>query len=104
MDAAFCENCGARVEEGQGQVTTAEQAQPLTTTQCVLILAAFAVPVVNLILMFLWAYGAHTNENRRSLARAGLALTAFLMGFAIVVLGGFVLSVRLGFISLTGVM
>lgn len=103
-DAVFCEYCGARVEDEQMLEITEEQLQPLTTAQCVLILAAFAVPVLNLVLMFGWAYGTHTNENRRSLARAGLVLTGILIGLAIIGLGGFVLFVRLGLISLTGVL
>lgn len=97
-DAVFCEHCGEPLEKQNGS------AQALTTPQCTAILFAFLVPVLNIILMFVWAYGANTNENIRSLARAGLALLGFFMGIAIAGLSVFILAVRFGILSLSGIL
>lgn len=103
-DAVFCENCGAHIAGASAQEISSECTKPLTVIQCALILLAFAVPVVNIIVMFMWAYGTNTNENRRNLAYAGLILLGILMGLAIVGLSLFVLAVHFGFLSLTGVL
>lgn len=79
------------------------QYAPLTAAQCVGILLAFCVPVLNLVLMVKWAYARHGNENRRSLARAGLLLAGAAIGLAILGLALFTVGVRLGLISVVGV-
>ena len=76
---------------------------PLTTGQCVGILLALCVPVLNLVLMLKWAYAARGNESRRSLARAGLILTGVCIGASIVVLAAVTFAVSLGLVSVGGV-
>ena len=72
---------------------------PLTTGQCVGILLALCVPVLNLVLMLKWAYAARGNESRRSLARAGLILTGVCIG----VLAAVTFAVSMGLVSVGGV-
>ena len=76
---------------------------PLTTGQCVGILLALCVPVLNLVLMLKWAYAARGNESRRSLARAGLILTGVCIGASIVVLAAVTFAVSMGLVSVGGV-
>ena len=76
---------------------------PLTTGQCVGILLALYVPVLNLVLMLKWAYAARGNESRRSLARAGLILTGVCIGASIVVLAAVTFAVSMGLVSVGGV-
>lgn len=75
---------------------------PLTTGQCVGILLALCVPVLNLVLMLKWAYAARGNESRRSLARAGLILTGVCIGASIVVLAAVTFAVSMGLVSVGG--
>lgn len=76
---------------------------PLSTGQCVGILLALCVPVLNLVLMLKWAYAARGNESRRSLARAGLILTGVCIGASIVVLAAVTFAVSMGLVSVGGV-
>ena len=76
---------------------------PLTTGQCVGILLALCVPVLNLVLMLKWAYAAQGNESRRSLARAGLILAGVCIGASIVVLAAVTFAVSMGLVSVGGV-
>ena len=76
---------------------------PLSSGQCVGILLALCVPVLNLVLMLKWAYAARGNESRRSLARAGLILTGVCIGASIVVLAAVTFAVSMGLVSVGGV-
>ena len=76
---------------------------PLTTGQCVGILLALCVPVLNLVLMLKWAYAAQGNESRRSLARAGLILAGVCIGASIVLLAAVTFAVSMGLVSVGGV-
>ena len=127
QDALYCENCGARAalqaDAAQARSASARKRRrakrekmppadppippedmiPLTTGQCVGILLALCVPVLNLVLMLKWAYAARGNESRRSLARAGLILTGVCIGASIVVLAAVTFAVSMGLVSVGGV-
>lgn len=112
-DAAYCENCGRRVGKREREKANRadrapeplppEACVPLTTAQCVGILLAFCVPVLNLILMLVWAYAPRGNESRRSMARAGLVLFGVLLALSIAALSVFLLLVHTGQLSFSGV-
>lgn len=106
-DALYCEKCGAPVKKKLAakkaeEPLAPEALMPLTTAQCVGILLAFCVPVLNLVLMVVWAYAPRENENRRSMARAGLILCGTVMALAIMGLSIFLVLVNTGYIVLTG--
>lgn len=109
-DALYCEKCGSPVKkkletkkaEKPEEPLPPEALVPLTTAQCLGILLAFCVPVLNLILMVIWAYAPQGNENRRSMARAGLILCGAVMAFAIMGLSVFLILVNTGYITFTG--
>ena len=90
-------------EQAPAEPIPPEDLIPLTTAQCVGVLLAFCVPVLNLILMLKWAYAARGNESRRSLARAGLILTGVCIGAAIAALAVFTFAVSMGLVSVGGV-
>ncbi len=108
-DALYCENCGARVrrktkkEKPKGEPLPPEALVPLTTGQSLLVLLAFCVPVLNVIMMLIWAYAPEGNESRRSLARAGLILLGMALLLAILGLSIFLVLLNTGMISVTGV-
>lgn len=110
-DALYCETCGTPVKREPAALKTEkaetplgpEALRPLTTAQCVGILLAFCVPVLNLILMVVWAYAPQGNESRRSMARAGLILAGTVIALAIMGLSVFLILVHTGYLSLTGV-
>lgn len=122
--ARFCQNCGAAVSVQQDMPCGGVQSNvprqesqekkadpdnpdalpkedlvPLTTSQCVWIIAAMLVPVLNLILMLKWAYAERGNESRRSFARAGLILMGSLIGIIVVVLAGILVGLNMGWIT-----
>jgi len=71
-----------------------ENAAPIISTKdWMLTLFLCAIPVVNLILLFVWGFGDKTNPNKRNYARAALLLTVIFLGlyliFAIVFLSVF---------------
>ena len=90
-------------EQAPAEPIPPEDLVPLTTAQCVGVLLAFCVPVLNLILMLKWAYAARGNESRRSLARAGLILTGVCICAAIAALAVFTFAVSMGLVSVGGV-
>lgn len=49
-------------------------------------LALLIIPVVNIILLFVWAFGGDTNLNRRNFAKAQLILMAIIIGLYLIVL------------------
>ena len=111
-DALYCEKCGTHVKRKTAKKPAAKKAEeplapeallPLTTAECVGILLVFCVPVLNLILMLVWAYAPQGNESRRSLARAGLILCGAVMALAIMGLSVFLILVNTGYITLTGI-
>lgn len=81
----FCITCGARLDAGAQQA--AQQAdyqpsapvvmqpmnnQPLTTGQFFLMDLILAIPLVGLIMCFVWAFGDGSNPNRKAWAKAKL--------------------------------
>lgn len=54
----------------------AELAKPLSVKDYLLIGVLLSIPIVNIILMILWAAGKEGNPNRRNLARACLIFSA----------------------------
>lgn len=49
--------------------------RPLSTSEFFAIMLLLGIPVLNLILLLLWAFGSGTNLNKRNLSRAMLIFT-----------------------------
>ncbi|MBP8989498.1 MAG: zinc ribbon domain-containing protein [Clostridia bacterium] len=67
---------------------------PMSVGQYLLTMILYSIPIVGLILMFVWAFGSQVNLNKKNLSRAILILT--LIG---VVLSIIFSSVLIGFFS-----
>lgn len=65
---------GERTQQAREEKT--EMAKPLSVKDYLLIGVLFSIPIVNIILMILWAVGKEGNPNRRNLARACLIFSA----------------------------
>ena len=58
--------------------------KPLSTGEWVVTLLIFMIPVVNIVMHFVWAFG-EGNIGRRNLCRAQLLLFAIMLGLALIV-------------------
>ncbi|MBS1479878.1 MAG: zinc ribbon domain-containing protein [Christensenellaceae bacterium] len=82
----FCVTCGARLDAGAQQQAAQQPGyqpaapvviqpmnnQPLTTGQFFLMDLILAIPLVGLIMCFVWAFGDASNPNRKAWAKAKL--------------------------------
>ncbi|MGI5878595.1 MAG: zinc ribbon domain-containing protein [Christensenellales bacterium] len=59
---------------------------PLRTGQYIGMLLLLAIPIVNIVMLFVWAFSSDVNLNRRNYARAILILMAISLGIMFVVL------------------
>lgn len=50
--------------------------EPLTMGQYLLMYIILAIPLVNLVMLFIWAFGSSTNLNKKNFARASLIIMA----------------------------
>ena len=62
--------------ENQSQTS----AEVVRTTDWLVTLLLASIPVVNLIMLFIWAFGGDTNPNKSNWAKAGLIWMAIVIG------------------------
>lgn len=91
----YCINCGSLLEREEGENQTVEKQNvasqtgmqsPLTLGDYMFIGLILLIPVVNIVILLVWAFDKHGNLNRRNLAKAGLIYLGI----------GIVLSILLG--------
>lgn len=106
----FCASCGEKMEVTQPryeavneppprpiQTNTAYQPQPsayraqsamepLSVGQYIGMYFLMMVPLVNIILLFMWSFGGGVNPNKKNFARASLILSA--IGIILAILAG----------------
>jgi uncharacterized membrane protein YvbJ len=95
-DAKFCTVCGAKTDhasEGRAQpaytappiqqpamqsaaAPMAASSAPMSVGQFIGMFLLLCIPIVNIILLFIWAFGSSTNLNKKNYARATLILMA----------------------------
>ncbi|MCZ8522688.1 hypothetical protein O9H32_24805 [Paenibacillus mucilaginosus] len=46
-----------------------------------------AIPLVNIIMLFVWAFGGGANENKANFAKASLLIAAVFIGLYIIIIG-----------------
>ena len=63
--------------------------KPLTTGEWFVTLLVLGLPVIGLIMHFVWAFGGGSNTGRRNFCRAALLLIAVIVGLGILALLGF---------------
>ncbi len=75
----------------EGHVT--DKPQPVVrTSEWFVTLLVLSIPVIGVIMLFLWSFSDETNPNKKNWARAVLLwlLLAFIAGFLILLTGMFV--------------
>ncbi len=60
--------------------------QPMTVGQWVGTMLLLAIPLVNIILLFVWAFGSGTNTNKKNYCRATLIIAAVVIAIYVVIL------------------
>jgi hypothetical protein len=70
------------------EVTAADR-QIISTGEWVLYIFLFSIPVVNIIMLCIWAFGSHSNPTKTNFGRAGLIWIA--IGIALWIIFGFLL-------------
>lgn len=61
-----------------------EQAPLMTVKDWMLTLFLCMIPLVNLVLLFVWAFSDNSNPNKRNYARASLILSAIVIGLYLI--------------------
>jgi hypothetical protein len=101
--ARFCPECGAAIEEApppppstpnySQQQTPPPYSPPdpnaaMTTKEWIVVLLLLAIPLVNIILLFIWAFdnGGGTKLSKKFFARAYLIWTAIVIGLEILLM------------------
>ncbi len=107
----FCTSCGSRVGEVQQSTQMNNQAQayplnyqansqPLSVGQFLGMILLLVIPLVNIILLFVWGFGDGVNINKKNFARAHLILIGILIGLWIVfgvIIGGLLAGALYGY-------
>lgn len=100
----YCINCGVLLRKNEeNNIQAHKQTEPpkgglyapLSLGDYLLIGLILAIPVVNIIVLFIWALDKHGNLNRRNLAKAGLIYLGICIGLTVVFGIGLVRAVRL---------
>lgn len=90
----YCQNCGAPAyvdsprQEDEFRTPSPSNPPALTTVDFIKILLLMMIPVVNLILLIIWAIDKGQNPNKRSYAKASLIvyLVGIIVKFIIAIL------------------
>lgn len=90
---SFCADCGTKLEQDHpNTAATGEYVhspegdrQPLSMWEFVLMELVARIPVVNLVLFFVWGFSKDTNENRKNWSRSRLIWAA--IGLVLSILG-----------------
>ncbi|MEG1909900.1 MAG: hypothetical protein RR190_02910 [Bacteroidales bacterium] len=61
--------------------------QPMTMGNWLITLLLMAIPLVNFILLFIWAFGTNTNTSKSNWAKASLVLMAICLCFGFLFYG-----------------
>jgi len=62
-----------------------ENVPVVSTSEWVLTYLIAAIPVVGLVMLFVWAFGSETNLNKANWAKAGLIWAAIIIGIYITI-------------------
>ncbi|WP_188069530.1 hypothetical protein [Brevibacillus brevis] len=60
--------------------SVAENEKVMTMKDWIVVSLFMMIPIANIVLLFVWAFGSDGNLNRKNWAKAGLLLMAILMG------------------------
>ncbi|MCD8508780.1 MAG: hypothetical protein LRY73_02035 [Bacillus sp. (in: Bacteria)] len=72
------------VEQQGTQVQQQETYQVVSVMSWLLYLIVMSIPLVNIVMLFVWAFGSGVNKNKSNLAKASLILAVVFTILAIV--------------------
>ena len=82
----FSGGCVRRRSQTALAYTPQPGAEPLSVGQYIVMLLLLCIPILNIILIFVWSFSSGRNLNKKNLARAFLIFLA--VGFVLVLVGG----------------
>jgi hypothetical protein len=84
-------------QTGKGMQFNQSSSEPLSVGQYVVLFIIQLIPIVNIIMLFVWAFGGNVNQNKRNYAKA------MLIFWVIGIVLGIIFSIAMGGI-LSGIM
>jgi heme/copper-type cytochrome/quinol oxidase subunit 2 len=60
--------------------------KPMSFGDWIVTMLLLIIPVVNIVLLFIWAFGSKTNINKRNYARANLLFMAIALVLGIIIM------------------
>lgn len=110
-NAKFCGSCGAKTVPVEPAVATPVhdqpappppppvqaaahfgqvESEPLSVGNYIVMFLLMSIPLLNIILLFVWGFGSSVNRNRKNFARATLIMFAIMLLFWILA-GGMIM-------------
>lgn len=70
---------------------SARESSPVSLGDWIITLIVLAIPIVGIVMLFVWGFSAGTHPSKQNYCRAMLifALIAFILFFLFVIMGGF---------------
>ncbi len=83
-NTSFCTDCGVKLNHeqptyapaGEGGAAPTGSSEPLSMGSFMLMELVARVPILNIVMMFIWSFSGDTNINRKNWARARLIWVA----------------------------
>lgn len=83
-DSNSCSNCGTKIETPAVQNNQmGGLSKPLTIKNYLAIFFLMLIPIVGIVLIFVWAFGSDVNINKKNYARAQLIYALILFGISL---------------------
>mgnify|MGYP001225564713 FL=1 len=70
----------------QNHIDLTEKYEIMSVKDWVITLLLLVIPIVNIVLLFVWAFSGDTNENKKNFSKAQLLILAIILGINIIVL------------------
>jgi heme/copper-type cytochrome/quinol oxidase subunit 2 len=83
MNSEISQQTGSPYQNSLAQGT---QAPVLSVKDWIIILIIGAIPVVNIVMLFVWAFGGNANPNKKNYSKAALIIAAILIVIYIIFL------------------
>ena len=69
----------------QNHIDSSEKYEIMSVKDWVITLLILAIPIVNIVLLFVWAFSGDTNENKKNYCKAQLIMLAIILGINIII-------------------
>lgn len=69
----------------QNHIESSDKYEIMSVKDWVITLLLLVIPIVNIILLFVWAFSGDTNENKKNYCKAQLIMLAIILGINIII-------------------